>query len=682
MLKLASELIEKYRFVKMCQRRHCVFMEDVRAVVPDATHMIVRCVERDLKRMAQRIVNDKHPYETDFVRTFEHNLTMREVKKPYFLFGRTTPQNKPGKVSKVSLSGSEALTAIADDEELQEASNEIKPLYEGVWTTGELVSGTGNSQFGNCVRVLKEKFPRLFQHNGGRISMYDASELLRKSLNRCAILLRESKNGLAIEEYSHWAEVYYQTSMLLFDEKGLTPYKLKLVLIPWLVKSGHVESPWFHMCEGLEKSNHHAHKDFQTRTMRGGGRIHHQDPMFLEVCFSFCKFMALAKPSNTDCTELMGRLSQAVHGCPIENLPAPSYLAICKKPCPDPKIAVGEARERGMLLAGMRFFVAGGFAKTDAEKYGKQMTPQLQPQETVQRWIKQLGGELLKKSAMLTLLHGNSRTPHCFVVLKDAEELNKGTMTKAELEAVAAAKEAADIAAGKKPKKSRGQRSAATESDTGSIKGNASEPEKLHPTALLCRELAVGDFTFLKLAYITESRASDVVLDPYLDQYKLVPGSYVKKVTVRDVRPLLLLQTSQEGTSTRTSTIVALKRYRKKMANADGTGEVAEVAEVAELEQDTGDESVEDTGEDSDRAESTDDSEETEDTEMMSRTTSLSTKKTTSSRNRLRPLQSTPGDLTKTGRAHTKNIRFFKVSDFAILNFWIFLFIELEHFLT
>ena len=314
-----------------------VYMADVRAVSPDTTHMIVRCVERDLKRMCQKIVDDKHPHEDEAVRTFETNLTMREAKKPSFQFPRTTPALKPGKVGKVSLAGSEALTVIADDEELREASNDIKPLYHGVWTT-ELVLGTGNSAFGNCVKVLRTMFPALFCHrhpvtldDRRYISVYDASELLRKSLNRCTVLLRDSKHGLNIEEFSRWAEAYYQCSMLLFGQKGLTPYKLKLMLFPSLERSGFAASPWYHMTEAMEKSNHHAHKDFQTRTMRGGGLIHHQDPLFLELCFSFCKFVNMAKPKNM--TTLMSQIAEVIHGEPLDRLPSPSYLDICRRPC-------------------------------------------------------------------------------------------------------------------------------------------------------------------------------------------------------------------------------------------------------------------------------------------------------------------------------------------------------------
>ena len=53
-------------------------------------------------------------------------------------------------------------------------------------------------------------------------------------------------------------------------------------MLPQLVESGFIRWPFDHMCEGLEKSNHRANRDFQTKMMRGGGKIHHNDPLFLE----------------------------------------------------------------------------------------------------------------------------------------------------------------------------------------------------------------------------------------------------------------------------------------------------------------------------------------------------------------------------------------------------------------
>ena len=42
------------------------------------------------------------------------------------------------------------------------------------------------------------------------------------------------------------------------------------------------------MCEAMEKSNHHAHKDVQTKTMRGGGKLYNPDPLLYEGFFPYC----------------------------------------------------------------------------------------------------------------------------------------------------------------------------------------------------------------------------------------------------------------------------------------------------------------------------------------------------------------------------------------------------------
>ena len=58
--------------------------------------------------------------------------------------------------------------------------------------------------------------------------------------------------------------------VLIFGEQGLTPYKLKLFLMPQLALSSFIQRPWEHMREALQKSNHHANKDFQRRPTQGG----------------------------------------------------------------------------------------------------------------------------------------------------------------------------------------------------------------------------------------------------------------------------------------------------------------------------------------------------------------------------------------------------------------------------
>ena len=453
--------------------------------------------------------------------------------------------------------------------ELQESSNSITELYDGVWGN-EIVSGTNKDLFANSTKALKSMFPELFNKTnplkptGGSqyISMYDASELLRRSLNYCVRLLRNSKNGLDLPEFSNWADAYYQTSLLLFGEKGLTPYKLKLTLFPSLVRSGFIYSPWFHMCEGLEKSNHHAHKDFQSRTMRGGGLIHNQDPLFLECCFSFCKVFKLAatRDKTTELSIIQSQTCEAVYGVTMDQLPSRSYRQICQESCETPTIAVGQSRGRNCILAGLRFFVTGTYGGTEAVAAGKRLDPTVTPQRMVEQWIRELGGEVFTKNALHTLFYHHSQTPHCFIVLKDGEELKKGTMT------------AEELAADKRPRDTPRSAVDSTDNDSDTSRTSATRV-KLSEAAKFCREFAGGQLTFIKLDYIIKSLRSDVVLDPYSDRYRLLPGSNVKEVKVKDIRPLLMHQISQDNdTGRHVSAIVALKRYRNDKKVSVQTG--------------------------------------------------------------------------------------------------------------
>ena len=213
-----------------------VYVEDIRCICPDPVHMATRCVENDIRRIAQRVVDETYPHDAEPIRRFEENLTAREAKRPYFTFTRTTPQKGPGKVGTVSLSGTAALTVIADTVELQGASTVITDLFEGVWRDTMIVIGTG-AVYTDSVAVLKDMFPELFCRRNmlearpeyreiRYISMYDACDLLRKSLNKCMLILRESENGLDHENFNKWAEAYYQCSLLLFGEEVRRTFNL------------------------------------------------------------------------------------------------------------------------------------------------------------------------------------------------------------------------------------------------------------------------------------------------------------------------------------------------------------------------------------------------------------------------------------------------------------------------
>ena len=279
-----------------------VFYENIQSVCSDATHMTTRCVENDLQRIAQKIIREKHPNHDVAIRQLEENLTRRDAKRPYFQFNISHRSGSCiGTVGAVSLSGGSALAVIADKEELAGAKDgKISDLYHGVWGPEDIIVGSEENANVPCVNILRNWFPKLFNKdnpkqkdsNGKFISAFDACELLRSSLNQCVLCLRAEEFNS--ETFKKWAEVYYQTNILIFGHAGLTPYKLKMLMFPQLVESGYIKRPFDHLCEGLEKSNHQANRGFQTKTMRGGGKIYHKDPLFLESSFSFLKFLRFA----------------------------------------------------------------------------------------------------------------------------------------------------------------------------------------------------------------------------------------------------------------------------------------------------------------------------------------------------------------------------------------------------
>ena len=105
-----------------------------------------------------------------------------------------------------------------------------------------------------AAKVLKSLHPHLFDkrdpinpRNEERyMSVFEACELQRQSLNQCAILLR-SQGTFDVDTHKRWAETYFQINLLLFGRKGLSPYKLKLPLIAQLVERGYNERPWNHL---------------------------------------------------------------------------------------------------------------------------------------------------------------------------------------------------------------------------------------------------------------------------------------------------------------------------------------------------------------------------------------------------------------------------------------------------
>ena len=100
-----------------------------------------------------------------------------------------------------------------------------------------------------------------------------------------------------------------------------------------------------------------------------------------------------------------------------------------KKNLEFPKVAVGEKRPSSLMLSGLRFYVLGTFGFTAAAVAGKKAKPNLAPQAMVEKWIHDLGGTVLTKDNAQTILRRHSKTPNCFLLLKDDKDLVNGMMT-------------------------------------------------------------------------------------------------------------------------------------------------------------------------------------------------------------------------------------------------------------
>ena len=75
----------------------------------------------------------------------------------------------------------------------------------------------------------------------------------------------------------------------------------------------------------------------------------------------------------------------------------------------------------------------GALGCTLAAVAGNEAKPNLAPQAMAEKWIYDLGGTVLTKDNARTILRRHSKTPNCFVLLKDDKDLVKGTMNVEEL---------------------------------------------------------------------------------------------------------------------------------------------------------------------------------------------------------------------------------------------------------
>ena len=180
-----------------------IFLPHISSICPDATHMMIRLVEWDIKNIAELIVKTKTEWKERALRTFEKNLTDRELDPNYSF---TISAKQKIVVQPISMSGRKAMSIMADHDELRFADNfaTIVPLFEGVFTHK-------NTHVAEAlpVKVLCSLgYGKLFcrDNNGnpvepegsGLASLLDLCELLRSSLRQCMRLLRDSERSVQV----------------------------------------------------------------------------------------------------------------------------------------------------------------------------------------------------------------------------------------------------------------------------------------------------------------------------------------------------------------------------------------------------------------------------------------------------------------------------------------------------
>ena len=89
--------------------------------------------------------------------------------------------------------------------------------------------------------------------------------------------------------------------------------------------------------------------------MRGGGKLVNEDPLFLDMYFSFCK--VTQQTVDSDLFRRMQCAHQAIHGTETNFTETVTYQEICKRDIPMPQLSYGT--KSTFPLAGMKFYLSG-----------------------------------------------------------------------------------------------------------------------------------------------------------------------------------------------------------------------------------------------------------------------------------------------------------------------------------
>ena len=274
-----------------------------------------------------------------------------------------------------------------------------------------------------------------------------------------------------------------------------------MMMFSQLAKSGFIQRPFDHMCEGLEKSIYRANRDFRTKTMRGGGKIYHKDPLFPESLSSFMKFLRLATElseretnhanitldkttltvSKINPISVMSLFQSATTAMNIQ-VPGPEYLEICCKELTIPKLAI---RAKQNVLDGIRFCLLGRLGTWKIQTL---------THDNVKQMVENMGGIVFDNDRNGVLMNTHSHLPDCFVIVKDENDLNIRTE---------ATEEPKDL----KPKPRR--------RSSSSTRDGENEPSQ---HSIVAKQFAAVGFKFMKIDFLAEVYEKSILIDTEPDR--------------------------------------------------------------------------------------------------------------------------------------------------------------------
>ena len=303
-----------------------MFLKSTFNTCPNVLHMIIRSVEMDLKLHVDSLIISN----ILAISKLECNITQRNVKPSRFSFEIVDRICKA-----VTLIFRDAEVIISDCTRTSNYGRMNIPKFEEVYPFKEAHvykadQANENAPYNVLISLvddLETSFPK-----GIGISQRKVADLQFQSLYQLLELLRQ-RALTDLQSSRDLYETYYQSTICLFGDRVLTPYKLKIDMLLRIIEKGEILAPFNYMTEGTEKSHHTASKNYNSRTMRDGcNDAWSMSSKNLDIRFSF--FRAI---------DLSSSKSKLLQQCPDQI--TKTYLQICQESIDEPSLDIGRTSD-------------------------------------------------------------------------------------------------------------------------------------------------------------------------------------------------------------------------------------------------------------------------------------------------------------------------------------------------